>query len=253
MKKIELYIKHAPTYVYVGLFSFIEILTFKSTSLGPKLFCFFMLLPLYFAPELVAQMADEHGVFMIAQPEFTHWIGTSFRVSVTVILILSAYQVIDRLRTLQPVMRSKTISKETVSEARSCPSTTENESLLDDETKKHHQTSALEYQRTIFALRGMTDAAYCYNHSTPVWKAQQELRDAARQLSDNDITLPHFEALDSYLGGIVDAAKWTIDNTSHEFGFTHGFETADSLAEARGQRPIMEADTPHATLAKEAC
>ena len=249
MKNLKLYILPALTYVHVGVFSFIEILAFKSTSLAPKLFCFFMLLPLYFAPELVAQMADEHGIYMIAQPEFTHWIGTSFRVCVTLMLILSSYQVIERLRTYQPVMR-KTIRKETVSEEGRRPSKTENGSHLDGETKTHHQTSALEYQRTIFALRAMTGAAYLYNHSTPVWKAQQELRDAACQLSDNNITLPHFEALDRYLGGIVDAAKWSIDNTSHEFRFTHGFETADSLAEARGQRPIIRPDAP---LAKEAC
>ena len=252
MKHLKLYTQPALTFVEVGFFLFVEIFTFKSTSLGPKLFCFFMLLPLYFAPELVAQMADEHGVYMIAQPEFTHWIGTSFRVGVTVILILSGYQVIERLRTHQPVMRN-TISKETVSKEVSRPPKTENDSQLDDETQKHHQISALEYQRTIFALRAMTDAAYLYNHSTPVWKAQQELRDAACQLSEHNITLPHFEALDRYLGGIVDAAKWSIDNTGHEFRFTHGFETADSLAEARGQRPIMKADAPHAALAKETC
>ena len=240
MKTLKTLTQQVSIGIMAGLFEFIELCLSKLMSQGPQFFIFFMLFPLYFAPELVAQLADEHGLYMIAQPQFTHWTEMSLRFSIAVILGLSGFSILGHPSTYRWAM----------SEAGSCPPKTKNQSHLDDETKKHHQTSTLEYQRTIFALRAMTDAAYLYNHSTPVWKAQQELRDAACQLSDNNITLPHFEALDRYLGGIVDAAKWSIDNTSHEFRFTHGFETADSLAEARGQRPIIRPDAP---LAKEAC
>ena len=86
MTKLSLYAKQALIFVIRGLFDCIALCLSKLMSQGPKLFCFFMLLPLYFAPEVVAQLADEHGLYMIAQPQFTHWIEMSFRFSLAVIL-----------------------------------------------------------------------------------------------------------------------------------------------------------------------
>lgn len=202
------------THLTVFLHSFVM----KILSLTPKLFCVVGVLLIYLTPEHVTQMVNQHGILMLLQPLFIEGVITALTLTVIVILFISA------LERLNDATLSHAIAQHNVKIG----------------GVESPAQSLLLTQQELMQLRPLANAAYSYHCNYPVWKAQQELRSCACELAENNISMPHFDELDSYLGRIVDAAKCAVDQ-QYPFSNTNGFHSS-CLDGIRGEIPLIVND-----------